>query len=123
VSFRFEKPRKLKEVHPVWRGVGCLLIVLVPVFTYSLSLMLLQENARRRWVAFPRDWLVTVELPGIGPVPYFWLRLGLTVVVSVVFYALLTMGYALFYRLFGPPRYGPLDSPPPRVRRRPKKSR
>jgi hypothetical protein len=41
-----------------------------------------------------------------------------TVLYIVLLTSVLSLGYAILYRLVGPSRYGPLDAPPPRVKAR-----
>jgi hypothetical protein len=38
--------------------------------------------------------------------------LALTVILVVIGFAIITVGYSVIYRIIGIPRYGPLDSPP-----------
>jgi hypothetical protein len=40
-----------------------------------------------------------------------------TAILSIIGFGLLSVIYAVMYRVAGPPRYGPFDIPPSRVRR------
>lgn len=118
------KPKEARwKIHPIWRGIGCFFIVFIPIASYVLALMLLQENARRRWISLPPEVVVTVNVPGIGAVPHLYANLIFAAVVAVMFFSLLTVFYAALYRMIGPSRYGPLDEPPPKRRGKMKKSR
>ena len=112
------KPRPW-SVHPVWRGIGCLLIILLPLISYAAAYLLVRENVQRRWVVMPDELLRSFSLPLVGRM--YLADLAVAIGLLVVGFAALTVLYALFYRLFGPSRYGPLDVPPeetPRMRRR-----
>jgi hypothetical protein len=102
-------------VHPIWRGIGCLLIILLPILSYAGANLLVRANLQQGWVAFPSELLGTFNLPFLGQV--YLADLAVTLAMLVIGFALLTLIYGLVYRLIGPSRYGPLDAPPPRKRR------
>ena len=72
--------------------------------------MLVQANNRQRWVQIPTELGDSFFLPVIGRV--IFADLAVTVILIVIGFALLTAAYAVFYRILGISRYGPLDSPP-----------
>lgn len=113
---------------PIWRGIGCLLIVLVPIMSYSaavLTLPLFQDQG-----LVPRELMVTLQTPDwmrISPVitqvyqtllgrPGILAELVLTFVYIIVIGGVLTVLYAFMYRLTAPSRYGPLDAPPQHIK-------
>ncbi len=102
---RREKPRQ-RGAHPVWRGIGFLLILIIPVLSYAAALVTLDENAKRGWIDIP------LEL--ISPViePMLYAKILLTIIFMVIFYGIFTFISFALYSAFGPPRYGPLDAPP-----------
>lgn len=109
------KPRK-REIHPIWRGVGFAMIVLIPFLSYIGTLIILEENAKQGWFSIPRDL--------ISPViePYFYAKIIITVVLMFIFYVIFMFITAILTRLFSPPRYGVYDVPPQAFRGK-KKSR
>ncbi len=111
-----ERPWK---IHPIWRGIGCLMMVIIPVLAYAGSVILVQMNSKQKWLPMPRELMQTVELPVIGGVENFYAVLILTVLLVIIGFGLLTIIYSLIYSAVGPPRLGPLDAPP--VRESPKK--
>lgn len=96
-----------RQAHPVWRGVGLILMLLTPVIAFFGSIALVDANAKEGWVAIPRDLLAK----GVGdPLLYVKIIVGLVIfMVVTVFFRLITF---IFYGAFGPSRYGPLDVPP-----------
>lgn len=100
------EPRKKKEVHAIWRGIGLFLIVLIPVMSYLGTLVLLEENHKSGWVTIPKDMLS----PYVEPMLY--VKIALTLALMVVLYGIFSLISVLFYSAFAPPRYGPLDAPP-----------
>lgn len=101
------------EIHPVWRGIGCLLFIVI----VSMSLVAaheLIEGPLFRYV--PAELLFTPRMPKLGPIPSEWLRyplakLLLTVVFSFLLFGVLTIIYSLVYRAGGGLRPGPTDAP------------
>jgi hypothetical protein len=106
------------EIHPIWRGIGCLMGVLIPIIAYAASVLLVEANMTEGWVPAPFELIQTVEVPMIGPVEHLFANLIVTVLLSLVGFGLLTILYSILYSVVGPPRYGPLDAPPQKPRRR-----
>jgi hypothetical protein len=99
-----------REIHPIWRGIGFLLIILTPILAYSGTLVLLQENSKNHWMTIPRDLIVQASDP------LLLVKVVMTVGLSVLIYALFTFITFILYSIFGPSRYGPLDVPPIRAK-------
>jgi hypothetical protein len=125
---KFQNQRSMRErpyeIHPVWRGIGCLLIIISPFIAYSLAHVLINMNLEAGWFLIPRDLAQTINIPVPGlniSVPYLYAKLMLAAVFLVFGIGLLMIVYALIYQLVGPSRYGPLDAKP--VRRSPKKKK
>lgn len=95
-----------RPVHPIWRGVGFGLMILTPILGYFGAMLLLQENARRGWIAIPRDLLVPMADP------LLLVKAVLTLLVMFVIFAFFQLITFLVYRIFAPSRYGPTDVPP-----------
>lgn len=106
-----------KQAHPIWRGVGLILMLLTPVIAFFGSIALVDANTKAGWVAIPSDLLAK----GVGdPLLYIKIVVGLVIfMVVTVFFRLITF---ILYGALGPSRYGPLDVPPVTYKG-PKKSR
>jgi hypothetical protein len=102
------------DVHPIWRGIGCIMMLIVPVLSYAGAVLLYEQNLTAKWVRVPRDLTQTVSIPGVGAVPHLFANLIVTVLLMLLGYAVFIVLYAVIFRLVGPPRYGPVDSPPVR---------
>ena len=120
-------PRK-KELHPIWRGIGCVILVLVPIISFAAASVLMPLLLERGWV--PQQLLFTPQIP-----TWFWYAPVLaevfqflfgryaifaTLILTAVFIILLSgvfsLVYAIMYQTVAPPRYGPMDAPPPKVK-------
>jgi hypothetical protein len=92
------------------------MIIILPILSYAIGVLLVNENEQARWVEIPREVSGSFMVPAVGEVYYVYILAA--VIVLVVLLALLTVVYAALYRLVGPPTYGPLDVPPPHYRGR-----
>ena len=120
---------KKRQQHPIWRGIGCLIIIIVPIMSYAIGLVTFPLYLDAGLIPYelmgtPQvpDWMwnspnVASFLQAIIGHPNLKAILLLTVVYTVFIGGLLSLMYALIYRAFGPPKYGPQDAPPIRARK------
>lgn len=119
-SYMREPPlRKPWEVHPVWRGIGCVFLVLVPILSYAGAVLLVRENLQQRWVQIPAELMGSIIVPGVGRI--YYMDVAVAVILMVVGFGLLIVLYAMVYNAIAPPYYGPLDAPPVSYRKRRRK--
>lgn len=109
-SSRGQAPKK-KEIHPVWRGVGFALMILIPVLSYAASIVLLDANRTNGWVRIPQE----LFMKGWGD-PNLLVKILLTAVLSILLYGVFSLITFILYGSLGPPRYGPYDVPPVQYR-------
>lgn len=115
--------------HPVWRGIGCVLILIVPIISYALAALTVN-------IALDRNFPIPYQLLGypvvsdslwksqalaplwsfIQGVNNLYANLVFAFVYIIVIGTILSAGYAVAYRFVAPPRYGPLDAPPPKIK-------
>ena len=113
-KYRMESSRQMtpsknsRQMHPIWRGVGFGMMVLIPVMSYALARIFLDENATKGWLTFPKNmYLQNTPLPSD-----ILILIGIMIVFMLVMYAIFTLFSLIIFRMFAPPRYGPLDVPP-----------
>ncbi len=118
------KPRN-KDVHPVMRGIGCVLIIVVPILAYGLSIPLVNFGAAQGW-PIPPNWFgppsihpLLWKVQGLQVILQFLeaqnnleVNLAFTVVLILVLGLVMSLIYGFLYSWFGPPKYGPQDAPP-----------
>jgi hypothetical protein len=110
------KPMPKREIHPIWRGIGFVMIILIPFMSYIGTLIILEENAKRGWFGIPADLIS----PYVEPLLY--VKIMLTVTLLFIFYSIFLFITALMNRILAPPRYTVYDAPPQAFRGK-KKSR
>lgn len=116
------------NTHPVMRGIGCILMVIVPLLSYGAGSLLAQQNFGSQilpisWygrMTFP-DW--AYRLTGLNFIANFLssidrlpATLALSAIVLIVFGGILSVLWGYMYSLLAPSKYGPFDVPPPRVK-------
>lgn len=120
---------KITGVHPVMRGIGCIMMVLVPILSYGVALLLIDYGIRHGW-PIPPNWLqpinihpLLLKVQGLNPVwavlrrqDNFIAVVVFTIGIIVLVGGIMSIIYGYIYTLFGPPRYGPQDAPPIRVK-------
>jgi hypothetical protein len=117
------------HAHPIWRGIGCLLFVIVPVLSYILAAASVQLAVDQNWpmpyqlMGYPIMPVLLWKDVGIVPLLTFiqsqnnlYAILTITLVFIIFFASLISFIYAMIYRFVGPSRYGPQDAPPPKVK-------
>ena len=118
-----------RGVHPVMRGIGCIMMIIVPILAYGSAVLLVNEGASRGW-PIPPSWLGTPtfhpllwRLQGLNSVLTFLqaqtnliANLVFAIAITVVVGGIMSIIYGYVYTLFGPPQYGPTDVPPERIK-------
>jgi hypothetical protein len=99
-SFEFRdtiaKREREKELHPAWRGVGCLLLVLLGLAAYAAAGWFLVANQQNGWIYLPPALYYPPYVPSFVP-PGMVLRLAVALLVMVFGYGLLSFVYAVLF--------------------------
>ncbi len=85
------------RVHPIWRGIGCAFLVIIPVISLGLSDMLLArfEEPLPEFLARP------MILPGFGEAENFLGRIFIAIIISIVLFVLLSVLGSILYSVLG----------------------
>ena len=116
------------EANPIWRGIGCILIVVVPVISYALMVIFIPAIIATNlvpyellgYVRFP-EWVLRAPILSniafyIGGINGLWLKLIAFFVILLLLTALFSLLYTMVSQLIGPPRYSDKDAPPPKYK-------
>ena len=126
---RRSSTKRTDQTPAVWRGIGCILMLIVPVMAWVLALGTVQLALRNGW-PLPHQFLGYPDLPEwLWDIPALWSVLGLlsrqphlymtivfTILYTIAISGFLSVVYSVIFRIVGPPRYGPLDLPQPQVK-------
>ena len=117
--YRFDdalETKKRKRLHPIWRGIGFLIMVALTVGGFWLAGYVLELHWADPFLPFrvPRNFVVTFHealptMPGKLAV-----QIGTTILIDLIGFALMV----LLYGVINPLRPGETDAPQPRGRGR-----
>jgi hypothetical protein len=110
-------------IHPVWQGIGCILMFLIPVISYAAAVLIVQANVEQGWLPMPAELTRSVQILDYGSVDYLFANLLVAALLSILIFTVMFAFYSLLYRSVGPSQYGPMDAPPNEFRRKQKKRR
>lgn len=97
---------KRKEINPIWRGVGCFLMVVLSVTGYYFADWLLYQNEVNGWFALAQNMIHIDALPWLTT--GVLLKFAVAVVFLIISFGLINLVYAILF----PVQLGKYDSPP-----------
>ncbi len=112
-------------IHPIWRGIGCLMLAFTPVMGWALADLTMGPLSR--YFPMPPEmqgipptvWRVVQRIPDAARLfSDFYARLAYTALYSVVLFGIFTVVYSVIYRASGGGRGSPWDAPMPKQRTR-----
>lgn len=122
-KYQRKSPEK-KGRNPIWRGIGCILFIVVPLLAYGLMLVFVPPILATGKVPyqllgpvhFP-DWAFKVQIvagiaSNISSINNLWVKIITFFVGLVIVTGVASLLYSMVYSLVGPPRYSDLDAPP-----------
>ncbi len=128
-KFQRKRPEARYKIHPAWTGIGCLMILIVPIMSWAASVELIKLAKALRWPAmyqlsgYVRLPEVFYTLPYISilanyisSIPDFPALALFFMIILLVLSGILSFVYAMVYRIIGPPRYTSEDAPAPRIK-------
>ncbi len=109
------------KVHPIWRGIGCLMLIIIPIMSYAGSVLLVEANKIHRWLPMPSDLMRNIRLPYLGVIKHLIANLLVTCVLMFIGFGVVMILYTIIYKISGPSSLSPVDAPPVhRIKRRKK---
>jgi hypothetical protein len=119
---------KRNRVNPYMQGIGCLLMLIVPVFAYGVGDLLAGQGFGSQ--VLPREWYGYLTFPSwvysltglnailqfLARIPHLPATLAIAVIVMILVGGMLSVIFGWLYSLLAPSPYGPMDVPPPRVK-------
>ncbi|MGD0750166.1 MAG: hypothetical protein ABSA23_02035 [Anaerolineales bacterium] len=117
-------PKKKPEVNPIWRGVGCILMVALPLISFGLTLFSIPKLVATGLVPyqllgrvnFP-TWVIRAPVLSnaaifIQSINNLWLGLLVFFVILILVAGISSLIYVSVLQVIGPPRYSEQDAPP-----------
>lgn len=121
--------QKVKEPHFAWRGIGCLMMIIIPIISITAGYETIKYGLDHNWT-IPYQLLGTPGFPDffykssglmklvspIAATPHFYAYAAASFLYMILLGGIVSFAYAIVYRIVGPSRYGPLDVPPPNIK-------
>jgi hypothetical protein len=124
-KYRKDRQERRWQIHPIWRGIGCTFLILIPIMSWFAARLFLQTN---KILPISNNFVSPITLPYsqipevdriIAGINHFTVSNNLIVgqfFFAVVFmfigFGIFSLLYAVLFRAAGPSRYGPFDVPP-----------
>jgi hypothetical protein len=89
-----EKPA---GVHPVWRGIGFLLMGLISVMAYAGANLLVEANKSQGWIEVPPE-----IQGGVSWAPDLYAEIIVGIFLAIIGFSLVTIVYSLIYQATRP---------------------
>ncbi len=123
--------KQARPQHPAWRGIGCLMMILVPIMSWAAAVITIGFILDNE-LYIPYQLLGYPILPALlrkssalvflfTPITQYENFYGIalaTFIYTLFLGGFLGVLYSLVYRYVGPPRWGPKDIPPPNIKTR-----
>ena len=135
-NYTFDKPKEPKKDAGGRRGIGCLLMIVLPAISYPGAFFLLAVPTVRRAIAsFMGKFFIQISLPkNLYHITFMqdiwrWIEAQNSLLVTLILgtlillmlYSFFSILFALMLRTVSPKRYGPTDAPPQKRSKKRKK--
>lgn len=130
-KYRKDQQDRRWKIHPIWRGIGCAMILLIPIMAWFGAELFIQTNtilpisaSFKRPIAIPYSDIPEVDRIISGFNHYtashnlLVSQFFFTGVFIFIGFGILSLIYAIFFKAAGPSRYGPFDVPPNLMKKR-----
>jgi len=83
--------------HPIWRGLGFLLMGLIAIMSYAGANLLVEANKTKGWIAVP-----AAIRGGVSWAPDLYSELVVAFFLAFIGFGILTIAYSIIYRISRP---------------------
>ena len=96
---QYERPSKddFEKPHPIWRGLGFLLMGVIAIMSYAGANLLVEANKTKGWIAVP-----AAIRGGVSGAPDLYAELVVAFFLTFIGFGILTIVYSLIYRISRP---------------------
>lgn len=118
-----------RSPHAIWRGIGCMMFILIPILSVAVGVVTLDYGLANKWrlpyqlLGYPAIpdvfrlsnpiWAATAPIRAIE---HFYGYAVASLLVMLILGAIISVGYSIVFQIMGPPRYGPTDVPPVKIK-------
>jgi hypothetical protein len=84
-------------VHPIWRGIGFLLMGVITIMSYAGANLLVEANKTKAWIEVPYE-----IQGGLSWAPDLYAELIVTFFLIMIGFGIMTIVYSLIYKVSRP---------------------
>lgn len=107
-----DKKERSPDPHPVWRGIGFVMIVMIPLMSFAIADQLMRYFAENNIRIINELLAPPVEVPLWGTVYNWPAMLVFAFVIALIMFGLFAMVNAVIYRSSSSKTLQTLESPP-----------
>ena len=100
---RAKKPEP-PAIHPSWRGIGCVFMILIPGISFLVSNMVIKNISKFPWLAIPGEMVVRNYSD-----PLILVRILYTTLISLVLFFMISLVTFILNTIINPKTKGPYD--------------
>jgi len=86
-----------ENVHPIWRGIGFLLLGVIAIMSYAGANLLVEANKTKGWIAVPVD-----IRGGVSWAPDLYAELIVMFFLMMIGFGVITIVYSIIYKISRP---------------------
>lgn len=123
------KKPKSNSPHVIWRGIGCLMMIVIPAISIAAGIETINYGLKSGW-PIPYELLGYPALPDFfykssgllilfGPltrINHLYAYAATSILYTITIGGVISVIYSTAYRFVGPSRWGPMDEPPPKIK-------
>ena len=102
-SRRVVKP-SIPDPHPLWRGIGCLFMAIIPVLSLIAANILIKDAESISWIVIPQEMI----LPTYSD-PLILIRVLYTAIISLILFFIISLTTFILNSIINPKKKGPYD--------------
>jgi hypothetical protein len=99
-----ENHEEKNKIHPIWRGIGCILIVIIPLMSFFTADYMVKNHKLFSWMIIPED----IILKNFKD-PYLFVKILYAIIFAFILFVIIGGITFLINKLFGPSKKGPFD--------------
>jgi len=94
-----EKKKEKNHIHPVWRGIGCVLIVIIPILSGIAANILINSRTQFAWLIIPEE-IVLKQFKD----PLILVKGVYLIIIALILYFIIGLITFVLNRIFKPSR-------------------
>jgi len=102
-SRKVTKP-EVPVIHPMWRGIGCVFMAIIPILSYIAANILIDNANSISWIVIPPEMILSNYTD-----PLILIRILYTAIISLILFFIISLTTFILNSIINPKRKGPHD--------------